>query len=263
MSDVIISLTTIPPRMTKLGATFDSLLRQTRSASSIILWLPKKYRRESFNDYRPPEVPPGVEIRYSDVDYGPATKILPAVRAFAGQDVKLIYCDDDEVYEPDWAELLVNQSEQFPNQCISTMGKTIARVEYHYFKRTWPYHLRNTVTLGFYRRWYLRQAPKLKSKAGPVDICQGFGGVLIKPHFLPATAFDIPDILWTVDDIWLSGQMMINGIRVRRASDVKKTQQTEAARIDSLTDLTHDGFDRVAADMRCVNYFREKYGIWK
>jgi hypothetical protein len=263
MPDVIVSLTTIPPRMTRLGPTFDSLLGQTRPVNSIILWLPKKYRRETFADYRPPQVPSGVEIRYSDVDYGPATKILPAVRAFEGQDVKLIYCDDDEIYAPDWAELLIDQSEQFPDLCISTVGMTIERIEYEYFKRTWPYHLRNIVTLGFYRRWYLRQAGKLKSKAGLVDICQGFGGVLIKPNFLPATAFDIPDDLWAVDDIWLSGQMRINGVRVRRASDVKKTNQSDAAHIERLTDLTHGGYDRIAADMRCVNYFREKYGIWK
>ena len=44
---------------------------------------------------------------------------------------------------------------------------------------------------------------------------------------------------------------------------VKVVDLSEAAHIERLTDLTHDGFDRVAADMRCVNYFREKYGIWK
>lgn len=249
--------------MTELGQVFDSLLGQTRRAASIILWLPKKYRRESFHDYRPPQVPPGVEIRYSDIDYGPATKILPAVRAFEGQDVKLIYCDDDGIYNPDWAELLVSQSEQFPDECISIVGMTVDQVDYDYFKRTWPYHLRNTVTLGFYRRWYLRQARKLKPKIGPVDICQGFGGVLIKPHFIPDSAFDIPDILWTVDDIWLSGQMKINGVCARRVSDFKMMSTAKGAHLARLTNLTHGGYDRIAADMLCVNYFRDNYGIWK
>jgi hypothetical protein len=263
MSDVIISLTTIPPRMTRLGPTLDSLLKQTATISSIILWLPKKYRRDAFNDYSAPKVPLGVEIRYCDIDYGPATKILPAVSFFKGQDVKLIYCDDDEIYDPDWAELLVSQSEQFPSECISIVGMTVERIEYDYFKRTWPYHLRNILTLGFYRRWYLRQAATMKSKPGLVDICQGFGGVLVKPEFFPATAFDIPDVLWTVDDVWLAGQMRANGVRVRRAAEIKKCQQSDAAHVERLTTLVHDGYDRVAADMYCVNYFREKYGIWK
>ena len=176
MSDVIISLTTIPPRMAKLGPTLNSLLKQTAGVRSIILWLPKKYRRDTFNNYRAPDVPPGVEVRYCDTDYGPATKILPAVRFFQGQDVRLIYCDDDEIYEPDWAELLISESERFPNDCISIVGMNIELIEYEYFKRTWRHKLRGYLTLGRYRRWYRQQAAGLRAKVWLVDICQGFGG---------------------------------------------------------------------------------------
>jgi hypothetical protein len=248
--------------MEKLGPTLDSLLKQTAAVNSIILWLPKKYRRAAFNDYRVPDLPQGVELRYCDTDYGPATKILPAVQSFKGQDVKLIYCDDDEVYDADWAELMIRESDRYPNDCISIVGMNIALIEYEYLKTTWRHKLRSYLTPGRKER-HRQQTAELRAGAGLVDICQGFGGVLVKPHFLPPSAFDIPEVLWTVDDVWLAGQMMANGVRVRRVSEFKKSHKSDAAHIERLTSFVHDGHDRIAADMQCVNYFRRKYGIWK
>ena len=44
-------------------------------------------------------------------------------------------------------------------------------------------------------------------KAGFADILQGLGGVVVRPDFFDDEAFDIPDILWAVDDVWLSGML--------------------------------------------------------
>ena len=40
------------------------------------------YKRFKKRVIRAPKVPKGVEVRFSDIDYGPSTKILPAVKDF-------------------------------------------------------------------------------------------------------------------------------------------------------------------------------------
>jgi hypothetical protein len=56
----------------------ECLLRQTAQVDRVILYLPKHYRRFPDYDGHLPDVPDGVEIHQTEVDYGPATKILPA-----------------------------------------------------------------------------------------------------------------------------------------------------------------------------------------
>jgi hypothetical protein len=38
--------------------------------------------------------------------------------------------------------------------------------------------------------------------------------VLIRPEYLQNDAFGIPDVLWSVDDVWLSGMFERNGHRL-------------------------------------------------
>jgi hypothetical protein len=98
---------------------------------------------------------------------------------------------------------------------------------------------------------------------GPVDICQGFGGTLVRPDFFGPEVFDIPDLLWTVDDIWLSGHLATRGVTIRQVSPRKMCEKTEMASVDALTHYEHDNHDRIAADLACVEYFRKKHGIWR
>jgi hypothetical protein len=51
-------------------------------------------------------------------------------------------------------------------------------------------------------------------------------------------AFDIPDLLWTVDDIWLSGQLAVNGVPIRKITDHEQ------------------------ANRACIRHFQREYGIW-
>jgi hypothetical protein len=262
MTDTIISLTTIPPRFNEIGQTLESLLAQTADIKAIQIWIPKTYRREEFNGYTLPTMPKGVEIMQCEMDYGPATKILPAARQYSGEDINIIYCDDDEYYDSGFAKLLIDTSLEKPNQCIAICGKNVESVDYEAHVNAWTFKLYSVLTLEFYRKFYKKKYRVIRPGAGPVDIAQGFGGVLVRPEYFGETAFEIPDILWTVDDIWLSGQMCKKGVSIYRASDKKMCNQTSSASIDDLTTLNYKGFDRFSADLRCVNYFRKHHGIW-
>ncbi len=262
MSQVVISLTVIPPRMATIGRTLESLVRQTAKIDRIVLWIPETYRRSEFAAFDVPPVPAPVEIRRCPVDYGPATKILPAITAFAGQDVRIIYCDDDRIYEPEWAELLLKESDRHPDDCIAEMGVMASLID-EQFRRTTPrYRLLRWLTLNIYHRVQRKRTRSLRVGPGLVDICQGFGGVLVKPGFFPPTVFDIPDILWTVDDVWLAGQLALNGVKIRKVSRRPRSRAIEGTRNSSLHRYTYKAHDRVQANALCVEYFRDRYKIW-
>lgn len=263
MTDTVINFTSIPPRMARLDRIIEGLRAQTARIDAIILWVPKTYRRPEFRDYTIPKLPSGIEIRYCEEDYGPATKVLPAVREFAGKDIRLIYCDDDELYMPQWAETLIRGSDEHPQACVTVSGQFVATLDYEVFVRSPRYRLLNMLTLDGFRRYYRNRHRPRPPGIGPVDICQGFGGVLVRPHFFGPEVYDIPDILWTVDDVWLSGHLTSRGIPIRRVSDRKLCGKSELASVHDLTSYSYQQHDRIAVDHMCVEYYRKNYGIWR
>jgi len=254
MTDTIISLTSIPPRIERIGSVVESLLRQTARIDAVILWVPRTYRRPEYKDYTVPKLPSGIEVRYCDFDYGPATKILPAARSFGGEDVRIIYCDDDEIYEPGWAETLIRSGDEYPDDCVAINGLLVAATDHADFVRSWRFRALNIVTLEFYRLYYRSRNENARPGIGPVDIAQGFGGVMVRPHFFGPEAYEIPDILWTVDDIWLSGHMASRGVTIRRVANRRMCEKAEAAFVDDLTSYAYKGNDRIAAEFACVEW---------
>jgi hypothetical protein len=262
LTRTIISLTTIPPRMPHLWPILESLLKQTAQVDSIILWVPDRYRRAEFSNIIIPDLPRGVEVRRCELDYGPATKVLPAVRHFAGEDVRILYCDDDRIYNSDWAERMIAESDRFPDDCICEAGERVEATILRAFGNTWKYQVLTKSTLGMYGHFHRRKIRALDPGRGLVDIAKGYGGVLVRPYFIPASAFDIPTILWTVDDFWLSGQMALNGVKIRKVARREHSTKTEVAEVEALVDLLHGGVGRDAANLECVRYFRVQHGIW-
>ena len=96
----VITLSTIPPRFSQIGPTLRSLVRQRARPEAVELYIPQSYRRFPQWGGALPEVPDGVTIIRVEEDLGPATKILPAAKAYRGQGVELIYGDDDRVFSP-------------------------------------------------------------------------------------------------------------------------------------------------------------------
>ena len=118
---LIVSLSAIPPRFARIGQTLDSLAAQ-RGVDRIVLYIPHRYRRFPDWDGTLPQVPEGVEIRRTDDDFGPATKVLCAARDFRGQEVDILFCDDDHIYAPGWAENFVALKAAHPGCVIAQAG---------------------------------------------------------------------------------------------------------------------------------------------
>ena len=102
----IISLTSIPPRFPHLSETLNSLLNQTADIEKIILYILHEYERFEYDVNNLPQVPTEVQVCITEQDLGPATKILPAAKEYAEEDVAIIFYDDDKIYDPNWADRL-------------------------------------------------------------------------------------------------------------------------------------------------------------
>ncbi len=259
---VIINLTTIPTRIHLLAPTLQSLLDQKAKIEAINLYVPRTYRRAELTPTKVPPLPAGINVVMLDEDLGPATKIVPAIRAYRGQDVKLIFCDDDKIFDPDWAQRLIDTSNLYPDCAVTIESQTIKFIHWmaRYRKREFFFMLFHLATLGLWKR---RRAGKGKVYA---DIMEGWGGAMVKPQFFDDAVFDIPDIYWTVDDIWLSGHLEVRGVKIVKAPKGNERWENPVSTpyepLDALKFYTYKGYNRAAADLACVQYFQREFGIW-
>ncbi len=102
----IISLTTIPPRLPFIKDTILSLLQQ--NVTAVQLNLPdfcektkQKYILPEWLNTLNDSNPKFHLIRC--LDYGPATKLLPALEQW-DKDTLILACDDDNLYAPGWSD---------------------------------------------------------------------------------------------------------------------------------------------------------------
>jgi hypothetical protein len=274
----IVTLSSIPPRFDKLEPTLRCLLNQSAKIERIILYIPERYRRFGDWDGTLPQVPEGVEIRRVPEDIGPATKILYAAQEFRGQDVDLLLCDDDRRYKPGWAQAFLEARAQRPDEVIAIAGFEASRYGQSQMKdrplpratptsraRDLRFQARMVWEFLFppVQRKYLREPTRVLFKApGYVDCFEGFGGALVKPDFFDDSAFEIPEVIWAVDDVWLSGCLARKGVRIWALADQHDTQHTPAGVYDALHKATIEGADRDDANMACIKHFQEAHGVW-
>jgi len=261
VQNLIICLSSIPSRFASLKPTLNSLLRQRLPASEIRLHIPHSYRRFPDWDGTLPDVPAGITIVRAEHDYGPATKILPATKSFRGQNVELLLCDDDRTYDSEWTARFIEERKRRPDYAIAEDGRNIpgytppAQTSARLHRKDWKYRLIRTATLG-------RHRPPIWAQAGHIDIFKGYAGVLLRPDFLPDFAYDIPDILWTVDDVWLSGCMASNGIGIWVNANAPRSAERRVANRDSLLRMTFKNHNRSDANDACWTWFQTNKGIW-
>lgn len=275
---LIISLTSVPTRFHKIGQTLQSLLNQRVKPDRIILWVPHSYRRFPDWDGTLPELLDGIEVCRTDADLGPATKILAAARAFRGQDVDILFCDDDRDYPPDWVGRFVKDRAAHPEAAIANLGiqahmitdSTEPRKWQPRSERSWritdvEFQLKflwNQIKAG--RRWREVGEPRRRvfKKSGYVDIFEGCAGVMVKPDWFDDVAFDIPPVLWTVDDVWLSGMLARMDVPIWLHGNVHEVACTEAEVFDPLVTSVVDGVDRQSANRMAVEHMQKTFGVW-
>ncbi|MCV6584625.1 MAG: glycosyltransferase family 2 protein [Marinibacterium sp.] len=275
-----VTLSTIPARFDKLGPTLNSLLEQTVKPDSIEVYIPHSYRRFPDYDGSLPDLPQGVDVVRADTDYGPATKVLPAARRYAGQDRNLLLVDDDRLYGPRFVEFFMESRQQRPEDVIAGHGFDVPEAGHP----AWPDAPQPRVTPLprhrdlRYRMARIRQclfdpraardfeqrpARKPFAKPGYVDIAEGFCGILSRPAFFSDDMYDIPKGLWSVDDVWLSGHFLKNGHPAWVDCRIMTQQRRTATQtVDALATSVVEGRDRSQANHDCVSYMKSTYGVW-
>lgn len=272
----VISLSTIPSRFGAIGPTLDSLLRQSSEIEEIRLVVPRQYRRFPDYDGAAPSVPDGVTVVRPEQDLGPATKVLYTARDLRGTDRRILFCDDDRTYPRDWAARLLAAAGQRPDHAICVSGWTVekvgvtkaqpnpdppprrARKSFGYRLRRLGQHLRSPVAAK-----RIKPAWKAYDVSGQVDVLHGFAGCLVRPDWFDDAAFEIPERLWTVDDVWLSGHLARKGVPIWVEAGLELPPANRADRIEDLLTATIDGVDRDGANRACVDYMRATYGVWR
>jgi len=268
----IVSLTTIPSRFNSIGPTLKSLLRQRDALDEIRLYIPRFYRRFPNYDGHIPEIPEGVTVVRTEEDLGPASKILFAVKDFGATEAQILFCDDDRIYPPNWAQALFETQNDRPQECVAMIGRVIRPdlgVTSTFTPKAEVAHVRALRSRGLRalsRLSALIGLRTIKTKPvispGYVDILQGLGGAVVRPEFFDARAFQIPDVLWAVDDFWLSGMLALKGIPIYLPEGLELPDTTDAHRSDPLFKAVIDGVDRVEANKQCVQYMQRTFGVW-
>ena len=186
----IISLTTTPSRIFKLKPTLISLFDQTKQVEKIIINIP--YRSLKGQEYVIPKwlrSLKNVYINRCEIDYGPATKLLPTLLLNISPKTRIIVVDDDVIYGSNLVENFVKAYEE--KKCaITTFGNTFDLPE------EWPTFLR------------INRGSKY------VDMVMGHNGFLVTPEmFSPSVFYQTPECQW-VDDVWFSGSLLQNEIPI-------------------------------------------------
>jgi hypothetical protein len=259
-TDAIVTLTTLPSRIDRMEPTIKSLLNQTVAPAAIRLNVPATSRREQ----RPYVVPewlarlPSITICRCD-DYGPSTKLLPALLSSApGQ--RLIVVDDDRIYHPYFVEQMVKHADDHPGVAVAGSGWDA------------PADLTDRPSTLLATLRGLAPVPIKCTRVGgsrEVDVMQGLSGYLVEPRFFDAAALvdyrDAPPAAVLVDDVWISAhcrvpKMIFKGRRTNFQSmlDTDFYQRTSLGRVNR-GDGTLEGRHNTIV----LRYFKDRWKITK
>lgn len=275
---LVVSLSAIPPRFPRLDLTLRSILAQSRPADRVLLYIPRAYRR--FPDWNGvlPKVPEGVEIRRCETDLGPASKVLPAAMELQGEDCDLLFCDDDKIFHRDWIARFLAAKARHPGCAIAQSGQEAywlapggsERALQPRAVRRWritdiPFQFRfllQDLRAGKARATLPDPPRRAFKRSGYIDIFEGGHGVLVRPEWFAPEDCDIPPVIWSVDDVWLSGMVARKGIPIWLDANVLDPIETMSSPVASLNDAVLDGVGREDADATAVTYMRNTHGLW-
>lgn len=265
----IISLTSIPLRFKYLESTLDSLLSQN-IADEIRLYIPKKYKRFSDWDGTLPKVPIGIQIHRTEIDLGPATKVLPCAMDLKNTNSQILFCDDDAIHPKNWAKNLFECQLKRPNEAVATWGRLIqAELPDSLLPVDRPIAIGQRLDQDIRYR-FERLLQKLTGhqplkrpikRSGYVNLLFGVGGVVVRPEFFDEGALNIPEATFFVDDIWLSAQLAKNNISIFCPGRFPMPIENESSNISALYDYEVDG-NRHTQNIRAAKWCRDNLNIW-
>lgn len=281
---VIISLSTIPSRFDKIGPTLESLLAQSAKIDEIRLYIPKSYLRfPEYDGVALPNIPNGITLIRPDKDDGPASKVINClVDPTLDADTHIIFCDDDRIYNQDWAQKRLNQSAEHPDCAITGSGlfvetyndrarefdeSQLPRAERFPKYMDVPYKITRAIRIaineGFKKALTTKFAKPTFRKSGYIDIFEGFSGVLVKPRFFTKEVLNIPDVAQFQDDIWLSANVAKNGFQIWTDAGEFRPKFSEADEMEPLNLQIFEGANRRELNRKIIQHCQEHMGIWR
>ncbi|MCM1028912.1 MAG: hypothetical protein NC342_08035 [Pseudoflavonifractor sp.] len=195
--EAIVSLTSYGPRLRTAYLTVASLMRQSRRAHRLILWLAQEERDNIPASLRLLE-PRGLEIRFC-ADLRSYKKIIPALTEFP--DATIITADDDCLYDFDFIDRLLMAAKAAPGHIICNRMRQIKL---------------SGGKIAPYREWEVTGS----TTPSPLNVAIGCGGILYPPRALPSETLDA-DLFMSLapdaDDLWLKAMALKQGTPVIRA----------------------------------------------
>jgi len=245
---VIASLTTLPDRIGNLQPTLDCLVNQTRPPDEIVVAVPEFSIRQKRGYIIPEFIAciPKVRIIRCEIDWGPATKFIPAIHrelAAGDGDTLVMVVDDDRVYPRDALETYLFYHAQLPEAALCFRGAPM------------PNDLR-------WRRPQLVFGDRIREPR-KVAVVTGCGSYFIQPRFFDERLWDYasaPSGAFYMDDIWISGWLD------RRKIDkyvVPTSAMMRTVRAQRRTMTLHDVPDgRRANNNATIAYFAESWNVF-
>lgn len=256
-TELVVSLTTIPERITKVHICIETLLRQTLKPDRLILWLSESI--ESGRDPIRMDLLPasltrlqnrGLEIRWCD-DIRSYRKFVPTVRAFP--DALVVTVDDDHFYPRHLLEDLFDAYIREP-QYIHCHRARLMR-----------YDASNKPAR--YRDWELIE----DTDQGPsFDVFPtSGGGVLYAPGHLDPEVLNehmFRELCPTADDVWYKAMSVLANVRCKKV--LKRTTKFHRMRIPNNRTLAEVNFPKRQTygepdgNDRQIRAVGERYGIF-
>jgi hypothetical protein len=214
--------------------------------------IPEKYNRFSNETAFPEIVIPNIIINRCK-DYGPATKLLglygtDIYNNLCDKDI-IIVVDDDRDYNSRMIEGMINYHNQYPDDALTVAG--------------WDVEALTNNKIQYCKKVQHRGIEF--ERFGNIDILGGCCGFLLTKAICPFNWNEIFTLLpddpkYYVDDVWFSGFLTLNEVNIYIIPNM--INKDEAHNVNNsicpLSDNT-----REYKNTLCINYFRDKYGIWK
>ena len=200
---LIVSLTSYPPRIPTLHYTLHSLLMQTFKPNKVILWLstlefPNKEQdlQQSVLSF----VPYGLEIAWCEDNIKSYKKLIPTLKAYP--DAVIVTADDDVIYPQDWLEKLCRAYIQNP--------------KFIHCHRAHKISFDASGALLPYAQW---QSAISHQETSPsfLNFFTGVGGVLYPPRCFHTDVLDEYKFLKFLshqDDIWFWAMVVLNSVKI-------------------------------------------------
>lgn len=213
---IVVTMTTIPDRIDYIGPTIASILDQNIRVDEIALNIP--YISRKGIEYKIPtwllelSQYDFIKIHRIDKDYGPASKVLPTLKREING-TKIIVIDDDVIYHSNTINKLIRTFNKKNNLIHIEDQQTPIENVGLYAVTNFGIKLQANGTLPY----ITSRVNSFFTTSREVDLLQGFSAFIITPEMFPEHVYNLdngPPEAISVDDIWLSGWLRKNNIKI-------------------------------------------------